>query len=171
MIASQNQSTKELNVNSQQGPFLSSVLTMNQSLGLSPAWAGEYESMENFSSREEILELLTSAPDDFSRGVVFGKLNFLQSTPSTNEFNTQVTSAQKAANQLAYTECHQGLSSHGQWSEDYDDTLDFCSDLNDFSLVMSELESLLETAPTAFCKGILFGKLSALISTNALLSN
>lgn len=176
MIALNSQKNQEnahsqmFGIGSDENAFLSGVSLMNQSMSLSDAWAVEYESTNQFSTLGEMLALLSSAPDEFARGAVFSKINALHSIAARNAHPMDADSTAVQKHRIAYTSCQQFLIYQGSWYQEYEGTLDFCSDASDFSDTMRDLENLMLSAPNAFCKGVMFGKMAALVEAQSILT-
>ena len=152
---------------SEHSAFLSSLNRLGDSLALDQDWADMYDDMAGLwhFTMDEFLQLLSTAPDYFSAGVVFGKLNLLQSATMRHNRPIEISDAAYVSKQMnvIYKKCMEKMSGHGEWSIDHEDLAPYCETIDEMNEMISEMKTLLACAPNEFCQGVIFGKITVLL--------
>lgn len=151
--------------------FLMAIHQMSEVLNKNTMWAIEYDWIGTYDTMDYLLKVLATAPDDFSSGVMFGKISMLQTMSQANGASIDVDSQEDLDRYAShFIQCSTNLNDHGLWSLSYEDTNDFKPyqvETNEATEIMMNLENLLATAPTQFCRGVVFGKMSLLMESQA----
>lgn len=154
--------------------FLRCLNLLDSALLIDEGWANKYdETVIGYTTFESMLDLVISAPNEFSKGVVFGKLNAIQAISMVTgrpilmqNRRSDDTKVELSVSTQEYMVSIQKMEGHGAWSHDYDEVIDFYAQSisgREFGDLMNNLNTLLDSAPTDFCQGVLYGKMAVLM--------
>lgn len=123
-----------------------------------PEWFDDFD-VADTSSYQEMAELFDSAPGEFTKGMIYGRLSLMLHMSSfTGRPMAHAPSDESRRKMMDEVDGRMKVidKTYPDWFIEFDSTdPDFCS--------RSELEQMFMSAPTDFSSGMLFGKMTAKI--------